>query len=80
MPDNPVPSSPRDDQASGTTTGLDLYGDDKRVVAVRVDGETRDLSRPVPDGATIEPVLIDSPDGLAILRHSAAHVAAQAVQ
>lgn len=80
MPDTPSPSAPSDDQASGTTTGLTLFGDDKRVVAVRVDDELRDLSRPVPDGADVEPVLIDSPDGLAILRHSAAHVAAQAVQ
>ena len=69
-----------DDQTSGTTTGLDRFGDDRRVVAVRVDGETWDLSRPLPEGAAVEPVLIDSPDGLAILRHSAAHVAAQAVQ
>ena len=34
----------------------------------------------IPAGATVEPVLIDSREGLAILRHSAAHVAAQAVQ
>lgn len=63
-----------------TTTGLDLYGEDRTVVAVRVDGETRDLHREIPAGATVEPVLIDSDEGLAILRHSAAHVAAQAVQ
>ena len=62
------------------TTGLDLYGDDKAIVAVRVNGELRDLHLPLPDGAEVEPVRIDSPDGLAILRHSAAHVAAQAVQ
>ncbi|WP_152363837.1 threonine--tRNA ligase [Microlunatus speluncae] len=63
-----------------TTTGLDLYGEDRTVVAVRVDGETRDLHREIPAGATVEPVTIDSAEGLAILRHSAAHVAAQAVQ
>ncbi len=63
-----------------TTTGLDLFGDDRTIVAARVDGELRDLNRPVPDGAAVEPVLIDSPDGLNILRHSTAHVAAQAVQ
>jgi threonyl-tRNA synthetase len=62
------------------TTGLDRYGEDRTVVAVRVDGEVRDLHRPLPDGAEAEPVRIDSPEGLAILRHSAAHVAAQAVQ
>jgi threonyl-tRNA synthetase len=62
------------------TTGLDLYGEDRTIVAVRVNGELRDLHRPIPDGAEVEPVRIDSSDGLAILRHSAAHVAAQAVQ
>ena len=63
-----------------TTTGLDLFGDDKTVVAVRVNGELRDLNRTLPEGATVEPVPIGSPDGLSILRHSTAHVAAQAVQ
>ena len=62
------------------TTGLDLYGDDRTVVAVRVNGELRDLDQPLPEGAAVEPVTIDSPDGLNILRHSTAHVAAQAVQ
>jgi threonyl-tRNA synthetase len=62
------------------TTGLDLYGDDRTVVAVRVNGELCDLHLPLPEGATVEPVAIDSPDGLNILRHSTAHVAAQAVQ
>ena len=63
-----------------TTTGLDLFGDDRTVVAVRVGGELRDLDRPFADGDVVEPVAVDSPDGLAVLRHSAAHVAAQAVQ
>ena len=75
-------------QVTGTTTGLDLYGDDKTIVAVRVNGELHDLSRPLLDGIAsvdgaeiqIEPVDNASSDGLAILRHSAAHVAAQAVQ
>jgi threonyl-tRNA synthetase len=72
-------------QVSDTTTGLDLFGDDKTIVAVRVNGELRDLSRPLLDGhdgasLQVEPVSNAEPDGLAILRHSAAHVAAQAVQ
>ncbi len=62
------------------TTGLDLFGQDRTIVAARVNGEIKDLDLPLPDGATVEPVLIDSPDGLNILRHSCAHVAAQAVQ
>ncbi|HWK20125.1 MAG TPA: threonine--tRNA ligase [Microbacteriaceae bacterium] len=47
---------------------------------MRVDGVLKDLAATVTGDETIEPVEIDSPDGLAILRHSAAHVAAQAVQ
>lgn len=63
-----------------TTTGLDLFGDDRTVVAMRVGGELRDLHLPVGPGESAEPVAIGSPDGLDILRHSAAHVLAQAVQ
>jgi threonyl-tRNA synthetase len=62
------------------TTGLDLFGDDRTIVAVRVNGELWDLHRTLPEGAIVEPVMISSPDGLDILRHSSAHVAAQAVQ
>jgi threonyl-tRNA synthetase len=50
------------------------------VIAARVNGELRDLTRELSDGDAVEPVEIGSPDGLAILRHSAAHVMAQAVQ
>lgn len=62
------------------TTGADLYAERREVVVVRVDGELRDLAAPLPDGAVVEAVTIDSPDGLAVLRHSTAHVLAQAVQ
>ena len=47
---------------------------------MRVNGELKDLAATVTDADTVEPVTIDSPDGLTILRHSAAHVTAQAVQ
>jgi threonyl-tRNA synthetase len=50
------------------------------VIAAWVNGELRDLARPLADGDAVEPVSIDSPDGLAIMRHSTAHVLAQAVQ
>lgn len=53
---------------------------DRSVVALRVNGELKDLATAVSDGDAVEPVTIDSPDGLAILRHSTAHVLAQAVQ
>jgi len=49
-------------------------------IAARVNGELRDLSSRLSDGDRVEPVGIDSRDGLNILRHSAAHVLAQAVQ
>ncbi|QDB79381.1 threonine--tRNA ligase [Georgenia sp. 311] len=65
------------------TTGTDLFGEDRAVVALRVDGELKDLATDVsqlPERAVVEKVEISSPDGLAILRHSAAHVLAQAVQ
>jgi threonyl-tRNA synthetase len=64
----------------GPVTGAALYADRREVVVVRVDGELRDLAAELPDGATVEAVTIDSPDGLAVLRHSTAHVLAQAVQ
>ncbi|HRN28864.1 MAG TPA: threonine--tRNA ligase, partial [Terrimesophilobacter sp.] len=47
---------------------------------MRVNGELRDLAAAVTDSDAVEPVTIDSPDGLDILRHSTAHVLAQAVQ
>ncbi|MGP6204077.1 threonine--tRNA ligase [Microbacterium sp. F2] len=53
---------------------------DRSVVALRVNGTLRDLATVVTAEDTVEPVTIDSPDGLDILRHSTAHVLAQAVQ
>src|SRR6202167_4792492 len=52
----------------------------REVVAARVNGKLVDLSRPVEVDATIEPVKADSPDGIDVLRHSTAHLLAQAVQ
>jgi threonyl-tRNA synthetase len=59
--------------------GFSLYPD-RSVVALRVNGELKDLATVVEVTDAVEPVTIDSPDGLAILRHSTAHVLAQAVQ
>ncbi|MEA5118870.1 MAG: threonine--tRNA ligase [Propionicimonas sp.] len=76
-----VRSESREPQVVETgTTGLDLFGNDKTVVAVRVNGDLRDLARELADGDEVEPVGIDTPDGLNILRHSTGHVTAQAVQ
>ena len=57
-----------------------LFADDRSIVAARVNGVPRDLTYVVEDGDTVEPVAIESPEGRAILRHSTAHVLAQAVQ
>ncbi|MDT0308810.1 threonine--tRNA ligase [Streptomyces sp. DSM 44917] len=65
--------------ATGTTAGALLKGE-RAVIAARVGGALRDLAHPLADGDEVEPVDIASPDGLDILRHSTAHVLAQAVQ
>lgn len=53
----------------------------KSVVACVCDGLTLDLAAPLPPGAAaLEPVFLDSPEGLSILRHSAAHIMAEAVK
>jgi len=63
-------------------TGSDGFGlfADKTVVAMKVNGEPRDLAHKPQDGDSIEAISITSVEGLNILRHSAAHVLAQAVQ
>lgn len=62
------------------TTAAELFPGERTVVAARVAGELKDLAYAVADGDEIEPVEISSEDGLNILRHSTAHVMAQAVQ
>lgn len=53
---------------------------DRSVISLRVNGELKDLATTVHASDEVEPVTVESPDGLAILRHSTAHVLAQAVQ
>ena len=62
------------------TKAWELYADDQDVVAARVAGELKDLAYVLEDGDEVEAVAIDSADGRDILRHSTAHVLAQAVQ
>ncbi len=52
----------------------------KQALAVRVNGELRDVYLPVPEDAEVEVITRDSDDGLELLRHDAAHVMAEAVQ
>ena len=57
-----------------------LFAENKEVVVCRVNGALKDLWTELAEGNVVESVLISSPDGLAVLRHSTAHVMAQAVQ
>ncbi|MFE1169668.1 threonine--tRNA ligase [Nocardiopsis sp. NPDC058789] len=66
--------------AATTTAGQALEADGRTVIAALVNGEPRDLARELSDGDVVEPIAIDSEEGRAILRHSTAHVLAQAVQ
>ena len=66
-------------QVSEGATGFDLF-ELREVIAMRVNGEARDLSHVITAEDQVEGILIDSPAGLEILRHSTAHVMAQAVQ
>jgi threonyl-tRNA synthetase len=65
---------------SSGTKAWELFTDDADVIAARVNGELRDLSHELADGDEVEGVEISSRDGRDILRHSTAHVLAQAVQ
>lgn len=73
-------------QVEQGTTAADVLADagpangPEAVVVARVGGELRDLTHVLADGDVVEPVTLGSPDGLAVLRHSTAHVLAQAVQ
>ncbi len=61
-------------------TAQERLGADRSVVAARVNGQLVDLATEITAGDVVEPVPVDSSEGLAILRHSTAHVLAQAVQ
>ena len=57
-----------------------LFADSKDVVVCRINGVLKDLWTDLQEGDVVESVSINSPDGLFVLRHSTAHVMAQAVQ
>ena len=75
----PEPSSEASRVVSEPTTGAHLFPSPE-VVAIRVDGELRDLHTSLDPGVSVEPITLSSAEGLEILRHSSAHVLAQAVQ
>lgn len=68
--------------AGGITAGeviFNVHGKKSGAVAVLIDGEERDFSHVIESDCTIKPILGDSDEGLYILRHSCAHLLAQAV-
>ncbi|WP_310963236.1 threonine--tRNA ligase [Nocardioides terrisoli] len=84
MSDVPIkvitPAGDAERTVTAGTKAWELFRDDPDVVAARVNGELRDLAHELFADDEVEGVVIDSPDGRAILRHSTAHVMAQAVQ
>jgi threonyl-tRNA synthetase len=62
------------------TTAADVFAGEKDVVVARVNGQLRDLATVLADGDEVAPVPADSPEGRSVIRHSTAHVMAQAVQ
>jgi len=75
----PTPEATERAVATGTKA-WELFSDDPAVIAARVGDVLKDLAYELSDGDVVEAVAIDSPDGRDILRHSTAHVMAQAVQ
>jgi threonyl-tRNA synthetase len=71
---------PAERAVTAGTRAWELFADEPAVIAARVGDALRDLAHELEDGDVVEGVGIDSPDGRAILRHSTAHVMAQAVQ
>ena len=83
MPEITVTVAGSERQVAAGTTAADLLPGEQGphgVIAARINGQLRDLAAQVSAGDVVEPVAIDSADGRSILRHSTAHVMAQAVQ
>jgi threonyl-tRNA synthetase len=57
-----------------------IFAENKEIVVARINGVLKDLWTELSQGDVVEGVSINSEDGLAVLRHSTAHVMAQAVQ
>jgi threonyl-tRNA synthetase len=62
------------------TKPTQIFSENPEIVVCKVNGDLKDLWTDLKDGDDIEGISIESPDGLAVLRHSTAHVLAQAVQ
>ncbi|HWJ65418.1 MAG TPA: threonine--tRNA ligase [Nocardioides sp.] len=81
-----TPDARQESTVTEGTKAWELFRDEADIIAARVaagasgEAQLKDLSYALADGDEVEGVAIDSPDGLDILRHSTAHVLAQAVQ
>ena len=80
MPDISLVIDGHEQTVPAGTTGTTWFEKSRDVVAIKVDGTPRDLETPFEAGTTVEAITLASEDGLNILRHSATHVLAQAVQ
>ncbi len=76
----PPDSGPESRSVEKGTKAWQLFADSPEIIAARVGGDLKDLAYELNDGDDVEGVAIDSADGRDILRHSTAHVMAQAVQ
>ncbi|MGV1037932.1 MAG: threonine--tRNA ligase [Candidatus Nanopelagicales bacterium] len=72
-------AGPVEQEVAAGAIAADLFTD-KAIVVARINGELRDLATSLGDGDLIEPITVESAEGRAVLRHSTAHVLAQAVQ
>ena len=57
-----------------------IFSENSEIIVCKVNGDLKDLWTDLKDGDVVEGISIESPEGLAVLRHSTAHVLAQAVQ
>ena len=80
MADFKVKVDGSEQSAHEKTNAIDFYKDNKDVVAVKINGELKDSATALNPGDEVVGVLANSEEGLAIIRHSTAHILAQAVQ
>ena len=80
MPDISLVIDGQPETVPAGTTGTAWFEKNRSVVAIKVNGVARDLASALEEGTTVEAITLESEDGLNILRHSATHVLAQAVQ
>ena len=77
MSDFKVKIEGKEQNATSSTNAIDFYKDTKEVVAAKINGELRDLATPLKAGDEVVGVLANSEEGLAVIRHSTAHILAQ---